>query len=122
MQSAYGQLHRHGWAHSIEVWRDDELAGGLYGLAIDRVFFGESMFSRLSNGSKAAMFVLCQVLRNQGFALLDCQVESPHLMTLGAELLPRTQFIEVLKASANRRVSFDDWPTGMRPIDEFTRR
>ena len=92
MATAYRQLHDQGWAHSIEVWRSDELVGGLYGLAIGGVFFGESMFSRTNDASKAAMIELCGALKERDFALLDCQVQSVHLLSLGASLLPRAQF------------------------------
>jgi len=86
MTDAYSILHRNGWAHSVEVWSEGDLCGGLYGLAIGKAFFGESMFSRHSNASKAAMTALCQLLSEAGFAVLDCQVESPHLLGLGARL------------------------------------
>lgn len=109
MVRAYGQLHTDGWAHSVEVWRDEELIGGLYGLAIGRVFFGESMFSKRSNGSKIALLALCRFMRDKDLALLDCQVASPHLMSLGAELLPRSDFLRLLNVACEpRRV--EDWP------------
>ncbi|MDH5346207.1 MAG: leucyl/phenylalanyl-tRNA--protein transferase, partial [Gammaproteobacteria bacterium] len=76
MQAAYNRLHKSGWAHSIEVWVGNRLAGGLYGLAIGKVFFGESMFSAQANASKASMFALCSVLVDHGFLLLVCQVQS----------------------------------------------
>ncbi len=98
MQQAYGGLHRAGFAHSIEV-NDDEgcLIGGLYGVSIGRVFFGESMFSRRSNASKVAFIALSRWLRQQGFALLDCQVSNPHLLTLGAKEIPREDFDALLR-------------------------
>jgi leucyl/phenylalanyl-tRNA--protein transferase len=96
---AYSRLHAEGWAHSIEVWQDDALIGGLYGLAIGRVFFGESMFSRQSNASKYALYALSQHLQTQEFALIDCQVLSHHLTTLGAALLPRAEFADILKVA-----------------------
>ena len=119
MQSAYQLLHEQGWAHSIEVWNNSTLAGGLYGLAIGKVFFGESMFSRESNASKAAMLALCQVLLKNKFALLDCQVESPHLMTLGATLIPRRQFAGILENACKEAVQFSDWPTEPSEIAVF---
>lgn len=96
MADAYSSLHRRGWAHSVEVWSEGVLSGGLYGLAIGKVFFGESMFSRQSNASKAAMLALCRLLEQAGFAILDCQLESPHLLSLGARLMPRVEFAAML--------------------------
>ena len=119
MRTAYQGLHRNGWAHSVEVWRGDALVGGLYGLAVDKVFFGESMFSAETNGSKAAILALCRVLTDEGFALLDCQVESPHLMTLGAELMPRTRFAEILAAACRGAVKFAGWPENRSNIADF---
>ena len=119
MRTAYQGLHRNGWAHSVEVWKGDALVGGLYGLAVDKVFFGESMFSAETNGSKAAILALCRVLTDEGFALLDCQVESPHLMTLGAELIPRTRFAEILAAACRETVKFAGWPENRSNIADF---
>jgi len=119
MTVAYNELHNLGWAHSVEVWSDGKLAGGLYGLAIDRVFFGESMVSRKTNASKAAMVALCRLLAERGFALLDCQVDSPHLLSMGATLIPRQQFSAVLREYGREHRPFDDWPAKPREINEF---
>ncbi len=116
MSRAYRHLHRRGWAHSVEVWRDETLVGGLYGLAIDRVFFGESMFSTANDASKAAMLELCRVLENAGFALLDGQVASAHLLSLGATLLPRDDFKAILQSECKEAVSFNNWPQGRREL------
>lgn len=97
MVAAYAALHRAGWAHSIEVHLDDELVGGLYGVAIDRVFFGESMFSRIDNGSKIAMHYLCRQLHDDDFRLLDCQMHTPHLESLGAVDIPRAAFGDLIQ-------------------------
>ncbi|TDJ46456.1 MAG: leucyl/phenylalanyl-tRNA--protein transferase [Gammaproteobacteria bacterium] len=94
MSDAYNALHRLGWAHSFEAWQDDELVGGLYGVAIGRVFFGESMFSRTTNASKIALITAVNYLRARDFALLDCQIWSSHLQTLGATTLPRSVFLQ----------------------------
>ena len=102
MFTAYCDLHHAGWAHSVEVREGGKLVGGIYGLAIDRVFFGESMFSLASNASKAAMWVLCEVLLENDFRLLDCQVESPHLLRLGATPVARTAFSAELAAYCDR--------------------
>lgn len=98
VNQAYQRLHEMGYAHSIECWHDDRLVGGLYGLAIGRVFFGESMFSRVSDASKAALAWLCAQLAGAGFGLIDCQIDSAHLRRLGAELIPRQDFIASLDA------------------------
>lgn len=119
MAASYQSLHRRGWAHSVEVWRDDELAGGLYGLAVGRVFFGESMFSAVTDGSKAALLALCRLLNEQEFALLDCQIVSPHLLTLGASLMSRSEFRTVLDTACSTVEPFDDWPPGRQSIRHY---
>jgi len=96
MQSAYRQLHRAGYAHSVEVWRDGLLAGGLYGVAFGRFFFGESMFHRVSDASKVALVKLCRHLAGSDYELFDCQVPNPHLLRMGGELMPRAAFLERL--------------------------
>ena len=93
MRRAYTSLHIAGLAHSIEVWMDGELAGGVYGVAIGRMFFGESMFSRRTDASKIAMARLAAQLNRWQFPLIDCQLETDHLMSLGAEPMPRTEFV-----------------------------
>jgi len=97
MEEAYIQLHYEGIAHSVEVWEDGELTGGLYGLAIGRCFFGESMFSLKPNSSKVAFTSLCKQLHQWNYALVDCQVENPHLLSLGATTLDRSEFLSILK-------------------------
>ena len=97
MQRAYYELHLLGHAHSIEIWDGEQLVGGLYGVAYGAVFFGESMFSRVPNASKAALIRLCQQLRQWGFAVIDCQLGSDHLETMGAQVIPRSEFIDLLK-------------------------
>ena len=92
MQEAYIDLHRLGYAHSLEVWLGAELAGGIYGLAIGAAFFGESMFSRHTDGSKIALVALCKLLCRSGMPLLDCQVGNPHLFSMGAEEVSRKVF------------------------------
>ena len=93
MRRAYTSLHIAGLAHSIEVWMDGELAGGIYGVALGRMFFGESMFSRRTDASKIAMARLAAQLDRWGFPLIDCQLETDHLMSLGAEHMPRRDFV-----------------------------
>jgi leucyl/phenylalanyl-tRNA--protein transferase len=92
MVKAYCRLHEQGHAHSIEVWDQADLVGGIYGVAIGRMFFGESMFSRRDHASKVALLGLCRGLAALGFPLLDAQVSSPHLFTLGAREMPRREF------------------------------
>lgn len=92
MHSAYCQLHRLGFCHSIEVYDEQELVGGLYGVSVGQIFFGESMFSRLTNASKLALIVLARFLHAHDFRLIDCQVASDHLFSLGARELSRVDF------------------------------
>ena len=115
MIDAYSRLHALGWAHSVEVWLEGELAGGIYGVAIGRAFFGESMFSRVTNASKVAVLALCRQLIAHDFAVLDCQVASPHLMSLGATRMPRMEFASLLEAVCTPRSRFEAWPQS--PID-----
>jgi len=110
MIDAYRMLHADGWAHSVEVWLEGELVGGIYGVAIGRAFFGESMFSRVTNASKVAVLALCTQLCAHDFTVLDCQVASPHLMSLGAKRMPRTEFASLLEAVCTPRCRFDEWP------------
>lgn len=97
MQQAYINLHNAGWAHSVEVWDDKDLVGGLYGIAMGKTFFGESMFSKQDNASKIAFVYLVKSLKDKNFKLIDCQVSSPHLAGLGARELKRESFIKHLK-------------------------
>ncbi len=96
MIRAYQRLHRAGWAHSVEVWRDGDLVGGLYGVSLGRVFFGESMFSLVSDASKVALVHLCRTLEDRGFGLIDCQMATDHLLSLGAFQIPRAAFTHTL--------------------------
>jgi len=96
MKQAYISLHRIGFAHSVECWEGDELVGGLYGVSMGKVFYGESMFSRRSDASKVAFAHLVRQLVAWGFALIDCQVYTEHLASLGAREIPREQFLELL--------------------------
>jgi len=93
MIAAYEELHRRGHAHSVEVWDRGSLVGGIYGLAVGRLFCGESMFSARTGGSKAALGALCQLLHGWGFPLLDAQVTNPHLLSMGAIEIPRRDFV-----------------------------
>jgi leucyl/phenylalanyl-tRNA--protein transferase len=97
MMANYAKLHELGIAHSIEVWQDEKLVGGLYGLSIGQIFCGESMFSLVSNASKVALVELVKLLKQRQFALIDCQMLNPHLMSLGAQEIPRTEFLRILR-------------------------
>ncbi|MCP4010098.1 MAG: leucyl/phenylalanyl-tRNA--protein transferase [Proteobacteria bacterium] len=109
MQNAYGKLHELGCAHSVEVWQGDELVGGLYGVSLGRVFYGESMFSRVSNASKFALKSLCEKLVSKNYKLIDCQLESEHLLSLGAQTIPRAQFIGEMDAALQYDEEFKTW-------------
>jgi leucyl/phenylalanyl-tRNA--protein transferase len=112
MRRAYNEMHRRGYAHSIECWQNTELAGGLYGMAIGQVFFGESMFSRVSDASKVALVYLTDKLIEWGYRLIDCQVQSEHLISLGAEAIPRDQFCAYLNRWCDQPVAEDAWNRG----------
>ncbi len=110
MITAYTRLHQLGFAHSVEVWKGDCLAGGLYGVAIGRMFFGESMFSAVTDASKAALNFLAAMLDETGYHLIDCQVTSDHLLGLGAEEIPRSEFIARLERACGRQIRPGKWP------------
>jgi leucyl/phenylalanyl-tRNA---protein transferase len=97
MMSAYVRMHELGYAHSVEVWEAKNLVGGLYGIALGNVFFGESMFAEVNNASKFGFISLVQRLREEGFTLIDCQQQTRHLASMGAVAIPRKRFIEALQ-------------------------
>jgi leucyl/phenylalanyl-tRNA--protein transferase len=109
MRAAYFRLHRLGYAHSVETWLDGRLVGGLYGIALGRVFFGESMFSIERDASKVALKRLCDELIARGYRIIDCQMATAHLMSLGAELMPRTEFIETLRLYVGNDLEPKPW-------------
>lgn len=119
MISAYESLHRDGWAHSVETWDEHGLAGGLYGLCIGKVFFGESMFSARPNTSKMAMLGLAQHMQAAGIELLDCQVASPHLFTLGAEFMSRAKFSAFLATACDPPEPHAAWPAQPVPVSDL---
>jgi leucyl/phenylalanyl-tRNA---protein transferase len=110
MQAAYLRLHQLGHAHSVEVWQHEALVGGIYGIALPGIFFGESMFSKVPNASKIALVKLCAALKDNGFRLIDCQVANPHLRSLGAQEMPRAEFMRYLPNSAIEISSPTPWP------------
>ena len=105
----YHQLHQNGYAHSVEVWKDGDLVGGLYGISLGKVFYGESMFSLVPNASKAGFITLVQALTKHDFQLIDCQVETPHLMSLGATNISRQDFEEILKKNRYEATLKGQW-------------
>ena len=115
MLLAYARLHALGHAHSLEIWEDDELVGGVYGVCTGRMFSAESMFSRRSNASKAALIALAHVLRTRNFPWIDAQVPNPHLMRMGARTIPRRHYLDEL-ARLVAQPAPSDWPQSLSPI------
>lgn len=117
IRDMFQRLHRMGYAHSIEVWQEGELTGGLYGLRLGSAFFGESMFSVRQNGSKIALAWLVARLRRGGFTLLDTQFTTPHLESLGARAVPRAHYLDLLDRALNRRGNFYSLEADAAPDD-----
>jgi leucyl/phenylalanyl-tRNA--protein transferase len=109
MLAAYIQLHKMGYAHSVEVWLDNELVGGLYGISLGKVFFGESMFAKVSNASKFGFISLVNQLKQKGFLLIDCQQETKHLESLGANVIKRKDFIDILNHNNIEETYIGSW-------------
>jgi leucyl/phenylalanyl-tRNA--protein transferase len=109
MEAAYGRLHDLGYAHSVETWLEDELVGGLYGVALGGVFFGESMFALRADASKVALVHLVERLRRQNFELIDCQVTTRHLRSLGAREIRRELFLEKLAEALETPFTPGSW-------------
>ena len=109
MMEAYIRLHVSGIAHSIEAWQGGELSGGLYGLSLGRCFFGESMFTRVTNASKAVFITLIMRLQELGFVIIDCQVYTAHLESLGARYIPRDEYIEILNEGLKYETMQGSW-------------
>ncbi len=107
---AYGELHRLGFAHSVEVWKDETLVGGLYGVSLGGAFFGESMFHRVTDASKVALLALVERMRERGFSLLDIQFMTDHLRQFGAQEIPRVEYEERLHRAVRDPCSFVDGP------------
>jgi len=117
IRRAYTELHRLGFAHSVEAWRGDELAGGLYGVALGGAFFGESMFHRATDASKVALVHLVERMRRRGFSLLDVQFQTDHLRRFGAVEVPRNEYERRLREAIQRRCSFVDSNPATGPRD-----
>ena len=109
MEEAYCALHDAGYAHSVECWKDGELAGGLYGVSLGACFFGESMFSHTANASKAAFVRLVQQVQTWGYTLIDCQMHTPHLARFGAHEIPRKRFLALLREGLNADTRMGPW-------------
>lgn len=109
MIAAYIKLHKLGYAHSVEVWLDNELVGGLYGVAINGYFSGESMFYTCSNASKVALVALTKLLDDNGIAFFDCQLLNPFLQQMGAIEIPRTEFVRLKQIAINQPLPADTW-------------
>lgn len=117
IRTQYNELHRLGFAHSIEVWMDDELIGGLYGVCIAGAFFGESMFSRRTDGSKLALIALIARLKSGDFQLLDTQFINDHLLTMGGIEIPRSAFHEMLEEALHVDSNFWKLPADVSPYE-----
>jgi leucyl/phenylalanyl-tRNA--protein transferase len=109
MIDAYCLLHRLGFAHSVEVWQNGALVGGLYGVSLGKIFFGESMFAKVSNASKFGFITLVRRLDTLGFRLIDCQQQTRHLGSLGARLVPRASFLQWLKENEDEKTLAGSW-------------
>jgi len=109
MKAAYCILHQHGYTHSIEAWHNHQLVGGLYGVALGQAFFGESMFSTMSNASKVCLAHLVHHLKERHFAFIDCQVATAHLSSLGARTIPRKAFITQLQKATQHPSAIGPW-------------
>ena len=114
IRDAFNRLHTEGWAHSFEAWQDGTLVGGLYGVAIGRVFFGESMFARVSDASKVAFATAASFFSAKRIELVDCQVPTAHLTSFGATLIPRAVFLEELDRLTTEGVSPGSWANAFR--------
>jgi leucyl/phenylalanyl-tRNA--protein transferase len=112
MQQAYTELHQDGFAHSVESWLDGELVGGLYGISLGQCFFGESMFSTRNDSSKVALVALVEFSREVGIRMIDCQMTTPHLLSLGASEIQRKKFLTNLKILLEQPTLKGSWNRG----------
>ncbi len=116
MVNAYCTLHEMGYAHSVESWKEGKLAGGLYGVSLGKCFFGESMFTRESNASKTALIKLAGALKKLEFSMIDCQVFTDHLVSLGACMIPRNEYLNILEKTVMKPTLCGSWEN----LDEFS--
>jgi leucyl/phenylalanyl-tRNA--protein transferase len=112
MARAYCRLHESGFAHSVEVWQDNRLAGGLYGVSLGKCFFGESMFTRITNASKVALVTLAEYLKQLDFALIDCQITTAHLSRFGAREISRARYLDELAEGLKVATLQGKWSLG----------
>jgi len=121
IKEAYSNLHELGLAHSVEVWENDELVGGLYGVSLGKIFYGESMFSKSKNASKFALISLSGILKKKGFRIIDCQMPNPHLKSMGGRYISRTTFLAHLRSNVFVDTLTGDWNEIMNiyPIKEL---
>ena len=115
MVAAYERLHAAGYAHSVEAWQDDMLVGGLYGVGIGQAFFGESMFTRVTDASKAAFVTMVRIFVERGVGLIDCQMRTEHLARFGAREIPRSEFLTRVQVLARNDAPRDLWLWQNRP-------
>ena len=120
MIHAYCELHKLGFAHSVETYMDNELVGGLYGVAVGKVFCGESMFHTKSDASKVALYNLCQFLIRNGFELIDAQQETGHMKRMGAAPIPRKEFMKLLKGLVKQQSLVGNWGDGTAELMQLT--
>lgn len=109
MVEAYCRLHDNGFAHSVEVWQGSELVGGLYGVCLGKIFFGESMFSNVNNASKVGFITLVRILEDRGFKLIDCQHETRHLKSLGGRNISRSDFLKFIEQNKKEKTIRESW-------------
>jgi len=109
MVEAYCQLHEEGYAHSVEVWQEEELVGGLYGVSLGKIFFGESMFAKVSNASKFGFISLVKILKELDFQLIDCQQKTRHLQSLGGRSITRQTFLAAMKKNNKEETNVGNW-------------
>jgi len=113
LQKSFITLHEMGYAHSVEVWEGKNMVGGLYGLSLGKVFYGESMFAKKSNASKYGFISLVSTLKEKAFSLIDCQQDTPHLRSFGAELISREKFLEAMKSNTLEEGFVGKWTEWM---------
>jgi len=109
MQQAYINLHLAGYAHSVEIWQDQQLVGGIYGVSLGRMYFGESMFSAITNASKIALVALAELCQQWDFSHIDCQMMTPHLQRMGAQIMPRHKFLQALASNQHYPHQHGSW-------------
>lgn len=115
MQQAFIQMHQHGYAHSVEVWQEQTLVGGLYGAALGRMFYGESMFTQVPDASKIALITLCRHLHHWGYPLIDSQTPSPHMLRMGAQPMARPRFSRHLDELCKQPPHPSPWQIELQP-------